>query len=330
MVSVRDQHLDCPVEIASLPIIDLESFVEGDAATKQQISQAAVDACESAGFFYVSGHGIEEQVFESAKRAALEFFRMPSEYKGKVHISQFPHHRGYVGHHDVYPDVSKGGDIREAYKVALDLSEDDPDYQAGITLYGPNVWPQEMPEFKEALSCAYDHFQVLSSTIFRLFAVGLGQTEEFFAPLLEKPASVMNVNYYAPVPQDGVSEPSGIGAHNDYEAFAMLWQDGVKGLQIQSLSGEWQAVEPVPQTLVINIGELMQHWTNDRFRATPHRVINVSGRERVSLACFGNTNYHALIECIDSCCSADEPARYPPVLAGDYLMAAIKRTYAYA
>ena len=95
MGSVRDQQLDCPVEIASLPIIDLESFVEGGAATKQQISQATVDACESAGFFYVSGHGIEEQVFENAKRAALEFFRMPSEYKAKVHISQFPHHRGY-------------------------------------------------------------------------------------------------------------------------------------------------------------------------------------------------------------------------------------------
>ena len=98
---VRGQHLGCSVEIASLPIIDLKVFKEGSAATKRQISQAAVDACESAGFFYVSGHGIEEQVFENAKRAALEFFRMPSENKAKVQISQFPHPRGYVGHHAV-------------------------------------------------------------------------------------------------------------------------------------------------------------------------------------------------------------------------------------
>jgi isopenicillin N synthase-like dioxygenase len=88
-------------------------------------------------------------------------------------------------------------------------------------------------------------------------------------------------------------------------------------------------VQPVEDALVINIGDLMQRWTNDRFRATRHRVINMSGKERVSLACFGNTNYHALIECIDSCCSPANPARYPPVKSGDYLMDAIKRTYAY-
>jgi isopenicillin N synthase-like dioxygenase len=139
----------------------------------------------------------------------------------------------------------------------------------------------------------------------------------------------MNVNYYPATGNLAGKESSGIGAHSDYEAFAMLWQDGAGGLQIESLDGEWEAVEPLPDALVINIGDLMQHWTNDRFRATRHRVINISGKERISLACFGNTNYHAMIECIASCCSKENPARYPPVMSGDYLMDAIKRTYAY-
>ena len=136
----------------------------------------------------------------------------------------------------------------------------------------------------------------------------------------------MNVNYYPATITDGAQENSGIGVYSDYEAFAMLWQDGVGGLQIESLDGQWQAVEPLEDALVINIGDLMQHWTNDRFRATRHRVINVSGKERVSIACFGNTNYHALIECIPSCCN---PAKYPTKTSGEYLMDAIKRTYTY-
>ena len=136
------------------------------------------------------------------------------------------------------------------------------------------------------------------------------------------------MNYYPPTQPGDVS--SGIGAHSDYEAFAMLWQDGSGGLEIESLSGVWESVQPVDGTLVINIGDLMARWTNDRFRATRHRVTNTSGRERVSFACFGNTNYHALIECLPSCCSPDNPPRYLAQTAGEHLMDAIQKTYAYA
>jgi len=239
------------------------------------------------------------------------------------------HHRGYVGHYDVAPDTLKGGDIREAFKVALELDESDPDYQAGITLYGPNVWPRDMPEFRTVIYQTYMEFIQLADTIFSLFAVGLDLHEDYFKALSNKPASVMNVNYYPATKTGNKGKASGIGAHSDYEAFAMLWQDRVGGLEIESLDGQWQSVKPVKDALVINIGDLMSRWTNDRFRATRHRVFNTSGEERVSFACFGNTNYHALIQCIPSCCSEDDPARYPPVISGDYLMSKIKGTYAY-
>lgn len=313
---------------ASLPIIDLTHFKEGAPDEQLTIAKQTVSACENDGFFYVTKHGIDESLFQKAKESALTFFRKDSDFKRRFHISHFSHHRGYVGNNDVSPDLEKGGDIREAYKVAEDMPVDDPDYLAGITLYGPNVWPEELPEFETDIYRIYQEYQTLSKTIFSLFAVGLNLPLDYFVPLTHKPASVLNVNYY---PQsDGGDEASGIGAHSDYEAFAMLWQDGVGGLEIESLQGEWLAVEPINGTLVINIGDLMQHWTNDRFRATRHRVINVSGKERVSMACFGNTNYHAMIECIPSCFSDQNPARYPPKTSGQYLMDAIKRTYAYA
>ena len=225
--------------------------------------------------------------------------------------------------------MEKGGDIREAYKIALELPESDPDYLAGITLYGPNVWPSNINGFQEQIYGVYSALLDLSSTIFKLFAIGLDLDADYFVPLTQKPASVMNVNYYPPW-KPGKLEPSGIGAHCDYEAFAMLWQGGIAGLEIQSLEGEWQAVPPMENTLVINIGDLMQHWTNDRFRATPHRVVNNTGEERVSFAFFGNTNYHTMIECISSCCALDNPPKYPPKMSGDYLMEAINRTYEYS
>ncbi|MFT5112349.1 MAG: isopenicillin N synthase-like dioxygenase [Parasphingorhabdus sp.] len=322
------QPIHCMIKEAELPIIDLHSFRFGNQTERKLIGDLARRTCETAGFFYVTNHGIDESIFLQARKNALEFFHQPQPVKSAVHISTVPHHRGYVGHFDVAPDTTKGGDIREAYKVALDLDESDEDYQAGITLYGPNIWPVDLPQFETAIYQSYLAFLELSDTIFALFATGLSLPDDYFVPMTRKPASVMNVNYY-PETQPG-SEISGIGAHNDYEAFAMLWQDDVGGLQIESLQGEWQAVKPVQNALVINIGELMSHWTNDRFRATKHRVINNSTRERFSLAFFGNTNYHANIQCIETCISADNPAKYPPVKAGEYLMQAIKRTYAYA
>ena len=318
------------IKKASLPLIDISGFIEGDSESQRRAGKEVVDACQDEGFFYVYGHGIDQQLFLNAREQALEFFHSPASVKSAVHISRFPHHRGYVGHNEVTPDPEKGGDIREAFKVAWDLPEDDPDYLAGITMYGPNVWPQGLPQFREFVYAVYLAYQALAENIFGLFATGLGLPRDYFRPMTHKPASIMNVNYYPETePGDG-NQASGVGAHSDYEAFAMLWQDDVGGLQIESPLGEWEEVEPVDDTLVINIGDLMQHWTNDRFRATRHRVVNISGRERVSFACFGNTSYHARIECIPACCDADNPAKYAPVTAGNYLMDAVKRTYAYA
>ncbi len=314
---------------AKLSIIDLSEFTDGSIARKKEIAQQVVHACETHGFFNLVEFGFDPQIFVQARKTALEFFRGDAARKEEVHISRVPHHRGYIGNYDVAPDTKKGGDLREAYKVALELDDQDPDYLAGISLYGPNVWPSGMPEFRETIYGVYEHFQSLSKTIFSLFAIGLDLPENYFGKLTIKPASVMNVNYYPATDPDQRDQTSGIGAHSDYEAFAMLWQDDAGGLEIESLQGEWQTVQPIENALVINIGDLMSRWTNDRFRATRHRVINTSGKERVSFACFGNTNYHAMIECIPSCCTPQTPAKYPPVKSGDYLMQAIARTYAY-
>src|SRR5690606_25378954 len=226
---------------------------------------------------------------------------------------------------EVTPDAAKGADVREVFKVAHATPEDDPDYRAGNVIYGPNVWPEAPPEFAPAVSAYYDAVERLGRDVFRLFALGLGLAEDYFLPLITKPASVMNVNYYA------ATEPgapgSGIGAHSDYEAFAILWQDQNGGLEVENADGDWIPVPPIDGTFVINIGDMMQRWTNGRFSATRHRVINRSGRERLSIAYFGNVDYATEIRCLPVCTGPDSPPRFPVTTAGRHLMEAILRTY---
>jgi isopenicillin N synthase-like dioxygenase len=212
------------MKTAKLPIVDLSRFISGTAAVRQKIADEAVFACETAGFFYLTGHGISADVFDQARHQALRFFHRSTEFKSEVHITKVPHHRGYIGNFDVAPDTDKGGDVREAYKVALDLPEDDPDFLAGITLYGPNIWPRDMPGFEHAIYNLYQDFLQLADSIFSLFAIGLALPADYFEPLTRKPASVMNVNYYPATDAAPGEESSGIGAHSDYEAFAMLWR----------------------------------------------------------------------------------------------------------
>jgi isopenicillin N synthase-like dioxygenase len=169
----------------------------------------------------------------------------------------------------------------------------------------------------------------LGRHLFAGFALALDLPENWFEPKIEKPMGQLRVLYYPP--QDGKVDPNhiGIGAHTDYECFTILAQSE-RGLQVQNRKGEWIAAPPVPGAFVVNIGDCMQRWTNDRFRSTIHRVINLSGRKRYSLAFFYGANYHAMIECLPTCQDAANPPRHPPVMAGDWTVANIRAAYTYA
>ena len=144
-----------------------------------------------------------------------------------------------------------------------------------------------------------------------------------------KPASIMNVNYYRGrgAAADGV--PTGVGAHSDYECFAILWQDGSGGLQLQNQAGDWIDVPPVPGTFVINIGDMMAHWSNDRFASTKHRVVYGGEGDRLSIAFFGNCDYSTPVACLPTCAGPGNPPKYAPTTVGEHLLASVKRAYTY-
>ena len=310
---------------ARVPLIDLAPYFAGDEATRRKVGEELTRACEEVGFLYLANHGVDAGLIRRTVKTSFDYFHRPAEEKRALHLNLTPNHRGYVGPLEVSPDVKKGADVREVFKVAHATPADDPDYRAGNVIYGPNVWPKQPREFEPAVSAYYAAMEKLAREMFRLFALGLGLAEDYFLPMVTKPASVMNINFYAATAPGEAG--SGIGAHSDYEAFAILWQDSIGGLEVENAAGDWIPVPPIEGSFVVNIGDLMQRWTNGRFSATRHRVNNRSGRERLSIAYFGNVDYATEIRCLPVCAGPDDPPRFPVTTAGRHLMEAILRTY---
>jgi isopenicillin N synthase-like dioxygenase len=197
---------------------------------------------------------------------------------------------------------------------------DDPDERA---VYAPNLWPAEPPGFRPAIEDFYRAMAALSATIMEAFAVALGLDARAFDRFIDEHGSALRLAHYPAI--DGRAEPGQLraGAHTDYGTLTVLWTDGGSGLQVETATGEWVDVADVDGGLIVNLGDLMQRWTNDRWRSTMHRVVipAVPGR-RLSIPFFHNANWDARIECI----VAGEQPRYPPTTAGHHLMEKFRST----
>ena len=310
-------------DLNSIPVIDIASSVSGDAAGMQATAEVIRKACIDIGFFYVTKHGVATDAIEAAHHQAERFFDLPEETKLKYDINKLKRHRGYVpiGSLSADPTIM---DMQEGFEVGLELPGDDPDHLAGNPLYGPNVWPDELPEFCRHVYRSFEEVLALGHRMFELFALGLGMPKDYFQPFITKPMAQLRLIHY---PSTGTKEAMGIGPHTDYETFTILWQDAA-GLQVQNRRGQWIEAPPIPGTFLVNIGDMFQRWTNDLFVSTPHRVINTSGRRRYSLAMFLGTNHDCVVECLETCTSSEHPPNYPPTHAG--LWTENMHTFAYA
>jgi len=201
---------------------------------------------------------------------------------------------------------------------------------------GVNVWPDNLPGFRETVLDYYHRVLEIGQLLFPLFALALDLPENFFDDKTTKPAAIMRLLHYPPQsPTSFESDPDssrrqiGIGAHTDYECFTILWQDRAGGLQVRNTAGKWVDAVPIPGTLVLNLGDQFARWTNDIFKSTLHRVINRSGLERYSIPLFFGTDYDVPLEPIPTCVSLESPSKYDKVItAGEYVKSRLEATYA--
>ena len=311
-----------------IPVIDFSVMLSSDPEVRKTIAPILRQACTEVGFFYLKNHGIPNAVIRRAHEAMQRYFALPREEKLKLHYMSNPNHRGYVSSGDINADHElKGKDMHEAFEAAQDLPADDPDYLKGIKFYGPNSWPETPPDFRWALGTYFDTQLEFGKIMLRAFALALHLPEDYFDPIYTKPMSRMRACYYAPQDPDWDVSRIGIGAHRDYELFTTVWQSPQPGLQVKGTKGDWIEVSPIEDTFVINLGNLMQRWSNDLFLSRPHRVVNLTQEHRYSLVQFFGVNYDASLDAFPSCVSEQNPARYPPISCGKNTEDQVAQTY---
>lgn len=307
-----------------IPLIDFSPFVAGDAAGKRRVAGDIRQACTEVGFLYLGNHGVPQAKLDAMFAAARQFFALPEARKNDPRWRITPQRtRGYQPMFSRHYAHTVAPDINEAFKYQREYPADDPDIRAGDRFHQTNQWPDGLPGFRETLLDYFDEMTRLSDRLLRAFALALDMDEEWFLAFYRKPLTQVTLLHYPPQPPQTPERQYGIRPHADSTAFTVLAQDEVGGLQVERRGG-WIDAPPIPGAYVINIGDMMARWTNDRFTSTPHRVINRTGRERFSVPFFAIPDFDATVACIPSCQGPGNPAKYPPLNVGD----SITRKYA--
>ncbi|MGI9303776.1 MAG: isopenicillin N synthase family dioxygenase [Gammaproteobacteria bacterium] len=303
-----------------IPIIDFSAMRSANDRARRSLAQDVLRACTEVGFFYVKHHGVPHKAIDRLLAASREFFSQDTAEKMKIDIAKSSFSRGYIPLYGEKNNEHSKGDIKETFDVAIDIDEHDPDYLAGNPLYGPNQWPQNLPHFKDDVQDFFSEITDLCAKLYRTFALALNLPEDYFLGMLDKPLDILRLLRYPPQPRVEDEDQIGTGAHSDFDCFTVLYQDPTGGLQVLNNRGVWIDALPVEGTFLINVGDMLERWTNGQFVSTVHRVINRSHSERCSTVFFAAPGYDTEVECLPSCCSAEKPAKYPPIKAGDYIL----------
>lgn len=310
-----------------VPVIDVSPLFSSDtvqiAGVAEQIRQASVEI----GFFYVKAHNISPELLDAVQVASKYFFSLPESLKRSILVNEA--HRGYVPFAQTTQPGRKFADLKESFNFAFPFTADDPLVSEGKTLIGLNQWPEGELAWRRILERYYLEIFELGQKILEAFALTLKLPTNFFRERYKSPLVRARLLHYPPHDPTHAEEQFGAAEHTDYGAITILWQDEVGGLQVKNRSGQWIEAVPINNTFVINIGDMLERWSNHLFVSTPHRVMNRSGRERYSIPVFYDPDYDAIISCLPNCASSENPAQYPPIVAGDYITSRYDGTYAY-
>jgi len=314
-----------------VPSVDLRPFITGGADGKRAVARAIARACEEIGFFKIREHGLPPSLIERTFATADAFFANPQEVKNRFRPPTSASARGYhalrtknlaktLGY-DNPPDLREQFYIGPLASRAAEFAH----IPGAAALYAENIWPDTPADYREVFTTAYRALEGIGHRLMRVFAVALDVDEGFFDDKIDRHFSTLPVNNY-PEP-DGEPLPNQIraGEHTDFGSLTILAvSQRAGGLQVKLRDGSWLDVTAEPDEFIVNIGDMTQRWTNDRWLSNVHRVVNPpiatrSGSRRMSFGYFLHPNYDAEIACLPTCWGPDNPPRYPPVRAGDMM-----------
>jgi isopenicillin N synthase-like dioxygenase len=310
-----------------VPVIDISGWTPGGSSDRARIAAELDDACRRIGFVHIAGHGVPADVCQRLRDATDAFFDLPLEQKLRWRPPAPEINRGYAPMGSESLSYSLGvdspPDLFEAFNVGVGAPPspaDDP------IVFAANIWPDRPAAMRAAVEAYFAAAKGLAERLTEIAAEALDVAPAYFAERTDRSVDVLRVNHY----RRRAGEPSPVsgqmrmGPHTDYGILTVLLADAEPGLQIVGLDGAWHDVLPLSDGFVVNLGDAMAVWTNDRWKSTLHRVVppspGVTGEaRRRSFAFFHDGNLDAVIECLPSCCGADNPPKYEPITLGQHI-----------
>ena len=311
---------------AEIPTIDLTGLRSGRREDLERIGREIGRAARGLGFFSVVRHGIETSLIDAVFAQSRALFTLPQADKELLSVTRSKDYRGYVRIGEEKLDPSTAADIKECFNAGPDLAADDPDVLAEKPFHAVNQWP-DLPGFRTTLRDFHAAALELVVALQRTIAIDLGIDAHFFDRSFTDAVGILRLLHYPPHPGTFDGSVYGAGAHTDYGNLTLLAQDDTGGLEVQRRDGTWVAVPPQAGAFVCNIGDCLMRWTNDVYVSNAHRVVNRSGRERYSIAYFGDPNEDALVACLPSCLTPGGQPKYAPITYAEYLRSRYDATY---
>ncbi|KAJ5382716.1 Oxoglutarate/iron-dependent dioxygenase [Penicillium concentricum] len=307
-----------------IPIIDLAS-IDRDLEARKIIASKVRVAAENTGFFYIKNHGISEELIQKALSQAKAFFDQPIEKKQLASSKTQKNADGWHGLGSSQINKTETRDRKETFSLRYNLSNDptvsDPDT---LTTGDDFAWDttSHLPGFQETTIEFFQRRLTLARKIIRIFALALCMPEDYFDEVITNPGADGLYTHYPAAPVETLEGNEdvdvGIGSHTDIQCVTLLWQDMSGGLQVLSGSDEWLDARPIAGTIVVNIGDLLQRLSNNRFKSTVHRVYNRQPTSRYSMPFFLGFNPDSVCRVVPSCIDEAHPALYGPISCGKW------------
>lgn len=301
------------MSINTIPTLDVSRFETNPEAFVAELGAAY----QAWGFAGIQGHGIDPSVAINALRASEKLFSQPDEVK-KHYFKDNGGTRGYTPFGTEIAKNAQHVDLKEFWHVGREI-EGEPPFK-NLT---PNIWPEEVPEFKDAMLTLYTALDKLSITLLQAFALFIGEDRHYFDEKVNFGNSILRPLHYPPITDPNLPNVRA-GAHEDINLITLLVGSEQEGLEVLNKRGEWVGISMIEGTIICNVGDMLQRLTNHVLPSTTHRVVNPKGEagkvSRYSIPYFVHPNPGTSLDALTQCVTADNPKRYPPITSDDYLM----------
>jgi isopenicillin N synthase-like dioxygenase len=314
-----------------IPVLDVGRWLSGAPGALEELAPVVARTCEDTGFLVVTNHGVPQWLIDECFAASASFFALPHEQKLALRVGEL--NIGYMPPGGQTIRTSRVADVRkpnlnETFYVTEERAPDHPDVLARAPFVGLNRWPPSLPAFRGAAVAYYDAMRRLSERMLPVFVAAMGMPPHALDGDFREATCTLRLLRYPPQPE-GLADQFGFAPHIDTGMLTFLAQSALPGLEVRTRDGLWLRPPAIPGTFVVNTGEMLGRYSNDRFAPTPHRVVHQGTEPRYAIPFFYGPDNDAMIRVVPSCIGPDRPAKYEPLRYLDHRLKLNRTNFAH-